>query len=327
MPRNGSGFYTLPAGNPVVDATVIESTWANPTMSDIAVQLNSVITRDGILGPSAPIKFQGGSAALPGVTFSGYNNSGFYRSSTILGISFGGSAIAEFTASGMDLIGALTISTTLDVAGTSTFVDAHVGGDLYVVGSINLTSALPVASGGTGSTTASGARTNLGAAASGANTDITSLSAPSLGAATATTAAADTNTTQVASTQFVIGQATAATPLVSNGSGSVGTSDRYARGDHVHPVESASQTWQSVSRTKGGGYTNSTGKLIWLYVEIVPNTSYEYPLVVVGGITIKGTATASSAVSTVMVPIPNGAAYYWDVSSGTLASSATFELR
>jgi hypothetical protein len=42
--------------------------------------------------------------------------------------------------------------------------------------SINLTTALTVGNGGTGSTTAGGARTNLGAAASGANSDITSLS-------------------------------------------------------------------------------------------------------------------------------------------------------
>ncbi|PXX37653.1 MULTISPECIES: hypothetical protein [Burkholderia] len=62
---------------------------------------------------------------------------------------------------------------------------------------------LPVANGGTGSTTAAAARTALGAAASGANTDITSLSAPALGAATAATATAGTNTTQVATTAYV----------------------------------------------------------------------------------------------------------------------------
>lgn len=42
-----------------------------------------------------------------------------------------------------------------------------------------------------------------GLAASGANTDITSLNAPALGAATATTAAGSTNTTQVATTAMV----------------------------------------------------------------------------------------------------------------------------
>lgn len=63
--------------------------------------------------------------------------------------------------------------------------------------------ALPVANGGTGGTTAAAARTALGAAALGANTDITSLAAPALGAATATTASGGTNTTQVATTAFV----------------------------------------------------------------------------------------------------------------------------
>lgn len=42
--------------------------------------------------------------------------------------------------------------------------------------SVNLTQIIPVTNGGTGATTAAAARTNLGAAASGANSDITSLS-------------------------------------------------------------------------------------------------------------------------------------------------------
>lgn len=58
--------------------------------------------------------------------------------------------------------------------------------------------------------TAAAARTTLGAAASGANTDITSLSAPALGAATATTAAARDNSTKVATTAYV--EKTAAYP-------------------------------------------------------------------------------------------------------------------
>lgn len=46
-------------------------------------------------------------------------------------------------------------------------------------------------------------RTNIGAAASGANTDITSLASPALASATATTQAALDNTTKVATTAFV----------------------------------------------------------------------------------------------------------------------------
>lgn len=46
-------------------------------------------------------------------------------------------------------------------------------------------------------------RTNLGAAASGTNTDITSLNSPALGSATATTQSAADNTTKVSTTAFV----------------------------------------------------------------------------------------------------------------------------
>lgn len=48
------------------------------------------------------------------------------------------------------------------------------------------------------------------------------------------TAAVDTNTTQIASTAFVLAQSASATPLQA-GTAAVGTSTRYARGDHVHP--------------------------------------------------------------------------------------------
>ena len=63
------------------------------------------------------------------------------------------------------------------------------------------------------------------------------LASPSLtGTPLSTTAAADTNTTQIATTAFVVGQASAVTPLV-NGTASIGTSLRYARADHVHPTD------------------------------------------------------------------------------------------
>lgn len=63
------------------------------------------------------------------------------------------------------------------------------------------------------------------------------LVSPALtGTPTAPTASADTNTTQVATTAYVVGQAGSTTPLVS-GTAAVGTSLRYARADHVHPTD------------------------------------------------------------------------------------------
>src|SRR6185369_10867383 len=59
MPRNGSGTYTLPAGNPVISATVIRSTWANPTMSDIATALTQSLSKDGQTAPTANLPMAG----------------------------------------------------------------------------------------------------------------------------------------------------------------------------------------------------------------------------------------------------------------------------
>ena len=47
MSRNGSGTYSLPAGNPVVTGTTISSTWANNTMNDIASALTDSVAADG----------------------------------------------------------------------------------------------------------------------------------------------------------------------------------------------------------------------------------------------------------------------------------------
>jgi hypothetical protein len=58
------------------------------------------------------------------------------------------------------------------------------------------------------------------------------------GVPAAPTAAADTNTTQLATTAFVIGQASAVTPIV-DGTATIGTSLRYARADHIHPTDTS----------------------------------------------------------------------------------------
>jgi hypothetical protein len=59
--------------------------------------------------------------------------------------------------------------------------------------------------------------------------------AGNIGAGVAATAAVDTNTTQIATTAMVLGQAAAATPLGNNPTAVVGISTRFARADHVHP--------------------------------------------------------------------------------------------
>jgi len=65
------------------------------------------------------------------------------------------------------------------------------------------------------------------------------LASPALtGTPTAPTAAADTNSTQLATTAFVVGQAAATAPSM-DGTAAVGTATRFARADHVHPTDTS----------------------------------------------------------------------------------------
>lgn len=60
MPYNGSGVFSLVAGNPVVTGTIISSTWANNTLSDIANNgLTNALTKDGQQTPTGNIPMGG----------------------------------------------------------------------------------------------------------------------------------------------------------------------------------------------------------------------------------------------------------------------------
>lgn len=68
-----------------------------------------------------------------------------------------------------------------------------------------------------------------------------------------TTAAVDTNTTQIATTAFVLGQAASATPSAL-GSAAAGSSTRYARADHVHAMPTLSQLGAPTGSLAMGGF-------------------------------------------------------------------------
>jgi len=59
MARNGSGTYTLPAGNPVVTGTTISSTWANNTLNDIGNAMTASLAYDGQTTPVANLPMGG----------------------------------------------------------------------------------------------------------------------------------------------------------------------------------------------------------------------------------------------------------------------------
>jgi hypothetical protein len=59
MARDGSGVYTLPAGNPVVSLTTITATWANDTLTDVANELTNSIDKAGRTVPTANLPMGG----------------------------------------------------------------------------------------------------------------------------------------------------------------------------------------------------------------------------------------------------------------------------
>lgn len=79
MPRNASGTYTLPSGNPVISGTVIASDWANTTMPDLGNEITDSLSRSGEGGMLAPLKHTDGTAAAPAVTWTNEITSGWYR--------------------------------------------------------------------------------------------------------------------------------------------------------------------------------------------------------------------------------------------------------
>ena len=82
------------------------------------------------------------------------------------------------------------------------------------------------------------ALTTTGNVSVGGNLTVTGSVSFTSTAATATTQAVDNNSTSVATTAFVVGQAGSAAPNA-NGTVAVGTSLRYARQDHVHPADTS----------------------------------------------------------------------------------------
>lgn len=123
MSRNSSGTYTLPAGNPVVSGQLIEASWANSTLNDIAMALTDSLSRSGEGSMSAPLRIVDGSAAVPGIAFGSETGSGAYRAAagdwylTVLG-----SGIVRLRSSGVDVTGAVNVAgDTLTISSSTSY--------------------------------------------------------------------------------------------------------------------------------------------------------------------------------------------------------------
>lgn len=112
MPRNASGGYVLPSGNPVVTDTTIDSVWANDTMSDLANEIASSLDRFGRGGMSGQFKAASGTLVQPGMSWNAEPGSGFYRDSAgVFKFGVAGTALMTLSAAAVAVTGSLTATT------------------------------------------------------------------------------------------------------------------------------------------------------------------------------------------------------------------------
>ena len=143
---------------------------------------------------------------------------------------------------------------------TTTTVGPVLGASTTSIGNTTAASTLNLATGATltattkavniGTSGVAGSTTNI-AIGSTTGTSTTTLQ----GTTNGITAAADTNSVALATTAFVVGQASSTTPAAT-GTADVGTSLKYARADHVHlnPLPTGGTTGQVLSKVDGTSY-------------------------------------------------------------------------
>jgi hypothetical protein len=115
MSRNGSGVYTLPAGNPVVSGTVIATSWANNTMNDLAAAMTNSVAADGQtpmtgtlnLNSNKIVNLATGTVGTDAINYAQFNTP-----------SFGGAVVCSST---LTVTGATLLSSTLAVTGDASF--------------------------------------------------------------------------------------------------------------------------------------------------------------------------------------------------------------
>ena len=139
MSRNGSGTYSLPAGNPVVTGTTISSTWANNTLTDIATALTGSLAADGQTTATGNLKM--GTNRITGLADGT--------------LSTDAATVSQLTAASATYL--LKASNLSDVADATTsrgnLVAAKSGANSDITSLTGLTTPLTVAQGGTGAAT------------------------------------------------------------------------------------------------------------------------------------------------------------------------------
>lgn len=195
-------------------ASIVAGTGISVNSTDPA---NPVVSNTGVLSVSAGTGITlGGTAQAPSIA-----NAGVLSVTAGTNITVTGTAANPVINGNAGTITAVSVATANGLAGSSS------GGATPQL-TLSTTVNAPILA---GNGTAIGAATTTGSG----STAVLQASPTLTGTPIAPTAAVDTNTTQIATTAMVLGQAASATPLGNAATAVVGTSNRYARADHVHP--------------------------------------------------------------------------------------------
>ena len=213
---------------------------------------------------------------------------------------------------------ATAVATKADLSNTTFTGTTTIATVAISAGTISGITDLAVADGGTGASTASDARTNLSAAKSGANSDITSIT----GLTTALTVAqGGTGATSISSGALVKGNGTSALSAASASDittaiGSTAVTNATNATNATNILGSASQSYGDYigSRAINTTYTNSTGKPIWVAVAWTDTGNGNYTATVGGNLAYFTTQDLYPRANVNFI-VPIGATY--SVSSST----------
>ena len=271
MAFDGSGNY-VPASAPnfpAISGNVISATYYNATINELCTSgLSLVLTRDGQGKPSAPINWN--NQNLTAVATFAATSASFTNA---LPVTSGGTGLLTVPTNGQVLIGNgtnytlasltaganITITSgagSITIAATSTAVATVSGGTtgLTFTGTTALTlgGTLAVANGGTGV-----------ASSTGTGSNVLSIGPTFTGVPVAPTAAVNTNTTQLATTAFVIGQGyttgTGYAPLASPALTGAPTTVGFEIGFRDVPQNSQTTSYQLVLTDRGKHISITTG--------------------------------------------------------------------
>jgi hypothetical protein len=199
--------------------------------SGVNGSITNINLGSSVSGALGTLTINSPTVSIPSTAISlGTITSGIWNG-TEIAVNRGGTGLTSYVVG--DIVYASASATLTRLAGVATG-NALISGGVGAApswGKIGLTThisgTLPVANGGTGVTTSTGTE------------NVVLSNSPTLtGSPISTTASVDTNTTQIATTAFVIGQASSTNPTM-NGSVAIGSSLRYARSDHVHPIDTS----------------------------------------------------------------------------------------